>query len=88
MNVALFKDVDNDDLFLENTHKAITINPYNPFPYNSLAAFYYKKNEYRNAIENYEKFIEHIDRHGVSMYKEINITARDRLIELKEAVNK
>ncbi len=88
MNVALFKYADNDDLFLENIHKAISINPYDPFPYNSLASFYYKKNEHRKAIENYEKFTELINKHGVGVYKEFSIRARDRLIELRGVVDK
>ena len=88
MNVALFKYANNDDLFLANINKAISLNPYEPFPYNSLASFYYEKNERMKAIENYEKFIELINMHGVGVYKQFSITARERLVELREAVDK
>ena len=40
------------------------------------------------AIENYEKFIELINMHGVGVYKQFSITARERLVELREAVDK
>ena len=88
MNVAICKYFDNDDQFLENIQKAISLNPHDPFPYNALADFYYRKNESIKAIENYEKFLKFINKRGVGMYKIFDNTARDRLIELKKAVNK
>ena len=88
MNVAIYKYADNDDLFLENINKAIGLNPDDPFPYNSLASFYYEKNMRREAIENYEKFIELINMHSAGVYKQFSATARERLDELRGVSDK
>ena len=87
MNVALYKYAGNDDMFLESIHKAIMINPDDPFTYNSLASFYYKKNQQEKAIENYEKFFDLTNRYGGGMYQEFVDGARDRLLEMGETVN-
>mgnify|MGYP003716425541 FL=1 len=64
---------ENENLAIENLHKALKLYPQSPTIYNAIGEVYQHQNDYLNAIENYTRAYELNQAHDVLGFKIIGL---------------